>query len=81
MDIWEDLIEDYEAIPCGLGSRDLLRLEAGYCLHGNDIDNKTTPYEAGLDWVTKMNKLDFTGKDPGSYLVKGQNCVIYDSVL
>lgn len=61
MDIWEDLIEDYEAIPCGLGSRDLLRLEAGYCLHGNDIDTKTSPYEAGLEWVTKLNK-NFVGK-------------------
>lgn len=62
MDIWEDLIDEHDATPCGLGSRDLLRLEAGYCLHGNDIDTKTTPYEAGLSWVTKMDKEDFIGK-------------------
>jgi aminomethyltransferase len=66
MEIWEDLIEGYEAKPCGLGSRDLLRLEAGYCLHGNDIDAKTTPYEAGLDWVTKLDKEDFIGKSAAS---------------
>lgn len=62
MRIWNDLIDDYQAVPCGLGSRDLLRLEAGYPLHGNDIDQETTPYEAGLDWVVKMDK-DFIGKD------------------
>jgi len=49
--------------PAGLGARDLLRLEAGYCLHGNDIDEETTPYEAGLDWVVKLNKGNFIGKE------------------
>ena len=66
MEIWQDLIDDYGAQACGLGSRDLLRLEAGYCLHGNDIDTKTTPYEAGLDWVTKLDKQDFIGKAAAS---------------
>jgi aminomethyltransferase len=42
--------------PCGLGARDTLRLEMGYCLYGNDIDDKTSPLEAGLGWITKLNK-------------------------
>lgn len=48
--------------PIGLGARDTLRLEMGYCLYGNDIDDTTTPLEAGLGWITKFNK-DFTAKD------------------
>ncbi len=62
MQIWQQLIDTENAKPCGLGSRDLLRLEAGYCLHGNDINQETTPYEAGLDWVTKLENHDFIGK-------------------
>lgn len=62
MSIWKTLIENHQGSACGLGSRDLLRLEAGYCLHGNDIDSKTTPYEAGLDWVCKLQKQNFIGK-------------------
>lgn len=62
MDIWNDLIKNHSALPCGLGARDVLRLEAGYCLHGNDIDANTTPYEAGLDWVCKITKDNFIGK-------------------
>ena len=42
--------------PIGLGARDTLRLEMGYCLYGNDIDDKTSPIEAGLSWVTKFTK-------------------------
>src|SRR5256714_6705098 len=42
--------------PIGLGARDTLRLEMGYCLYGNDIDETTTPLEAGLGWITKLNK-------------------------
>jgi len=48
--------------PIGLGARDTLRLEKGFCLYGNDIDDSTTPLEAGLGWVTKFTK-DFTAKD------------------
>lgn len=48
--------------PVGLGARDTLRLEMGYCLYGNDIDDKTSPLEAGLGWITKFTK-DFTAKD------------------
>lgn len=48
--------------PAGLGARDTLRLEMGYCLYGNDIDEDTSPLEAGLGWITKFKK-DFTGKE------------------
>lgn len=47
--------------PIGLAARDTLRLEMGYCLYGNDIDDKTTPLEAGLGWITKFTK-DFTAR-------------------
>ncbi len=47
--------------PIGLAARDTLRLEMGYCLYGNDIDDTTSPLEAGLGWITKFNK-DFVGK-------------------
>jgi aminomethyltransferase len=47
--------------PIGLGARDTLRMEMGYCLYGNDIDDTTSPLEAGLGWITKFNK-DFTAK-------------------
>lgn len=45
--------------PAGLGARDTLRLEMGYCLYGNDITEETSPIEAGLGWITKVNKGDF----------------------
>lgn len=48
--------------PIGLGARDTLRLEMGFCLYGNDIDDTTSPLEAGLGWITKFTK-DFTAKD------------------
>jgi aminomethyltransferase len=47
--------------PVGLGARDTLRLEMGYCLYGNDIDDNTSPLEAGLGWITKFTK-DFTAR-------------------
>lgn len=50
--------------PIGLAARDTLRLEMGYCLYGNDIDDTTSPLEAGLGWITKLNKeVAFTAKD------------------
>lgn len=49
------------ALPCGLGSRDLLRLEAGYPLWGHDLDEETTPLEAGLKWAVRFNR-DFVGR-------------------
>jgi aminomethyltransferase len=50
-------------VPCGLGSRDTLRLEAGYLLYGADADATRTPYEAGCGWVVKLQKGDFIGRE------------------
>ena len=50
-------------MPIGLGARDTLRLEMGYCLYGNDIDDTTSPIEAGLGWITKTKKGDFVNCD------------------
>ncbi len=50
-------------LPAGLGARDTLRLEAGMPLYGNDIDDTTTPLEAGLGWIVKLDKGDFIGRD------------------
>ena len=47
--------EEFGIKPVGLGARDTLRLEMGYCLYGNDIDDTTSPIEAGLSWITKFN--------------------------
>ena len=54
---------DSGAMPCGLGARDTLRLEAKMALYGNDIDETTTPIEADLAWIVKIDKGDFTGRD------------------
>src|ERR1700744_883918 len=62
--IWDKLFEiggPQGLKPIGLGARDTLRLEMGYCLYGNDIDDKTSPLEAGLSWITKFTK-DFTAR-------------------
>jgi aminomethyltransferase len=48
--------------PIGLGARDTLRLEKGFCLYGHEIDDTTSPFEAGLGWITKFTK-DFVAKD------------------
>jgi aminomethyltransferase len=63
--IWNAIFEagaEFDIEPIGLGARDTLRLEKGYCLYGNDIDNTTHPLEAGLGWITKLGKGDFNGK-------------------
>lgn len=60
--LWSWLIEA-GAAPCGLGARDSLRLEAGYCLYGQDIDELTNPFEAGLEWLLDMGKDRFIGKE------------------
>jgi len=52
-----------DVTPAGLGARDTLRLEMGLCLYGNDIDDTTSPLEAGLGWITKLKKGDFVGRD------------------
>ena len=60
--LWNTLI-DLGVTPCGLGSRDTLRLEMNYALYGMDISKSTNPIEAGLGWITKFNKGDFIGRD------------------
>ncbi|CAN5411520.1 glycine cleavage system aminomethyltransferase GcvT [soil metagenome] len=62
VEVWEAIFkagEPFGIKPIGLGARDTLRLEMGFCLYGNDIDDKTSPLEAGLGWVTKFSK-EFT---------------------
>lgn len=63
--LWDDLTlagEEFGIIPCGLAARDTLRLEKGFCLYGNDIDDTTSPLEAGLGWITKFDK-EFVDKE------------------
>ena len=54
---------EYSCAPIGLGARDTLRLEMGYCLYGNDIDQSTNPLEAGLGWLTRLEKERFIGQE------------------
>lgn len=64
--IWEAILETGRStglLPAGLGARDTLRLEAGYLLHGNDMDKTTSPLEAGLGWTVKLGKSGFIGQD------------------
>lgn len=64
--VWNSILEagkDFGIEPCGLGARDTLRLEAGLCLYGSDIDEDTTPLEARLSFVVKFQKPDFIGKN------------------
>jgi aminomethyltransferase len=59
VDIWNKIFEagaEFGIQPIGLGARDTLRLEMGFCLYGNDIDDTTSPIEAGLGWITKFTK-------------------------
>ncbi|HMR43553.1 MAG TPA: glycine cleavage system aminomethyltransferase GcvT [Saprospiraceae bacterium] len=66
LQLWDAVMDAgkaYGIIPCGLGARDTLRLEMGYCLYGNDIDDTTSPLEAGLGWITKLKKGDFIDRD------------------
>jgi aminomethyltransferase len=63
--LWERLLEQGRARglkPAGLGARDLLRLDMGYLLYGNDIGEDTTPLEAGVDWTVSLHKGDFIGR-------------------
>ena len=61
--IWNALIGTGKVTPAGLGSRDSLRLEMGMALYGNDIDDTTTPLEANLGWLVKLQKGEFVGRD------------------
>lgn len=63
--VWDNVFKagaSYGIKPIGLAARDTLRLEMGYCLYGNDIDDTTSPIEAGLGWITKFTK-DFTNSE------------------
>ena len=68
--LWNKMLEggnfgtDEGVLPCGLAARNTLRLEAGMCLYGHEIDETTTLLEANLGWITKLNKGDFTGREP-----------------
>lgn len=64
--LWNELTksgEEFGLIPCGLAARDTLRLEKGFCLYGNDIDDTTSPLEAGLGWITKLDKGTFVDSE------------------
>jgi aminomethyltransferase len=64
--LWTELIlrgGRHKLVPCGLGSRDTLRLEAGYLLYGADADSTRTPYEANCGWVVKLQKGEFIGRE------------------
>jgi aminomethyltransferase len=65
--MWDSLMETNNGIkplPAGLGARDTLRLEMGFCLYGNDIDDSTSPLESGLGWITKLKKQsDFPSRE------------------
>ncbi|MBM4170526.1 MAG: glycine cleavage system aminomethyltransferase GcvT [Ignavibacteria bacterium] len=64
--VWNAVFEagkEFEIQPVGLGARDSLRLEMGFCLYGNDIDQTTNTLEAGLGWITKLKKPSFLGKE------------------
>ncbi len=66
MILWNEIMKagaSYGLMPAGLGARDTLRLEMGFCLYGNDIDDTTSPLEAGLAWITKLNKGEFIGRN------------------
>ena len=63
--LWNTILAEGDGVvsPVGLGARDTLRLEMKYALYGNDIDENTTPLEAGLSWVTRLDGDDFIGRD------------------
>ena len=65
-EVWRAILAEggsRDVQPTGLGARDTLRFEAGMCLYGNDIDETTTPLEAGLGWIVKLGRGDFIGRD------------------
>ena len=64
--LWNTLLDTGQQeglLPCGLGARNTLRLEAGFLLYGNDMNEDTTPLEVGLGWITKLDKGDFLGRE------------------
>jgi aminomethyltransferase len=66
VELWRAILSegsDRGIMPAGLGCRDSLRLEVGYALYGNDLDDQHSPLESGLGWITKVDKGDFVGKE------------------
>jgi len=66
VDVWQAILHagaEFNIEPIGLGARDTLRIEMKFCLYGNDIDETTNPIEAGLGWMTKLDKGDFIGRN------------------
>jgi aminomethyltransferase len=64
--VWDRLLdggEELGAAPIGLGARDTLRFEPGYCLYGHELDENTSPLEAGLSWIVKLKKGEFIGRE------------------
>jgi aminomethyltransferase len=61
--VWNAILERGDVIPAGLGARDTLRLEMGMALYGNDIDDTVTPLEANLQWLVKLKKGNFVGRE------------------
>jgi len=64
--VWQAIMavgKEFDIEPIGLGARDTLRMEVKYCLYGNDIDQTTNPLEAGLGWITRLDKADFIGRE------------------
>lgn len=62
--MWDAVMAAGRVTPCGLGARDTLRLEAGLCLYGHELDDQVTPLEAGLSWLVKLGKTEpFVGKE------------------
>jgi len=79
--LWNALTEagkEEGLVPCGLAARDTLRLEKGFCLYGNDIDDSTSPLEAGLGWITKLGKGDFVDAEFFKKQKEQYNDKIYD---
>ena len=75
--IWELLVER-GAVPCGLGARDVLRLEAAYPLYGHELDEMHTPFESGTSWATKLAKGEFIGSHA---LVKQKQNIILERLV
>ena len=67
--MWDAIFEagkEFDIKPIGLGARDTLRLEMGFCLYGNDIDDTTSPLEAGLGWINKIHERLYKPRTIGS---------------
>jgi aminomethyltransferase len=69
--LWQSLLQSHDVRPCGLGARDSLRLEAGLCLYGHELDETTSPVEAGLAWSIQHRRRN-EGGFPGAHRIQGE---------